>query len=311
MQHQHPHKTIPSYILPIIEVFIILGIFIIYGFVRINSLSLQIDSLTEDLALTNRELSNNTSKLAKNVTDLNKQTVGLSKTLTNTERSIAAVKTQVGGVEQSVGTISGTVNTLQKLAQIDPQLLNKYSKVYFLNENYTPTHLTDIPTEYLYSEQRREQFLTESWPYLENLLKGAKSAGVTIYVKSGYRSFAEQKSLKSSYSVTYGAGTANAFSADQGYSEHQLGTTIDFITTGIGGQLSGFGETKAYAWLLDNAHLYGFVLSYPKGNKYYIYEPWHWRFVGVKLATYLHTNNLNFYDIDQREIDTYRVNMFD
>lgn len=311
MQHQHPHKTIPSYILPIIGIFIVLGIFIIYGFVRINSLSLQIDSLTEDLALTNRELSNNTSQLAKNVTDLNKQTVGLSKTLTNTERSIAAVKTQVGGVEQSVGTISGTVNTLQKLAQIDPQLLNKYSKVYFLNENYTPTHLTDIPTEYLYSEQRREQFLTESWPYLENLLKNAKASGVTIYVKSGYRSFAEQKSLKTSYSVTYGAGTANAFSADQGYSEHQLGTTIDFITTGIGGQLSGFGETKAYTWLLDNAHLYGFVLSYPKGNKYYIYEPWHWRFVGVKLATYLHTNNLNFYDIDQRDIDTYRVNMFD
>jgi LAS superfamily LD-carboxypeptidase LdcB len=314
MDHKNIKHFLP-YAIPAGIVFVVLGGFLIYAFVRINSLTKNIDTLTHGLASTNVTLSFTTnqlsSQLSKNFTDLNKQTTGLSKTLTNTQQNIDAVKNQVGGVEQTVGTISGTVGTLQKLSQIDPQLLKKYSKVYFMNENYTPAHLTIAPTEYTYTDTRQEQFLTESWPYLKNLLDGAKSQGITLYIKSGYRSFAEQKSLKTSYSVIYGAGTANAFSADQGYSEHQLGTTLDFITTGTGGQLNGFDKTPSYEWLLNNAFRFGFILSYPKGNKYYIYEPWHWRFVGIKLATYLHDHQRNFYDLDQREIDTYLINTFD
>ena len=84
-----------------------------------------------------------------------------------------------------------------------------------------------------------------------------------------------------------------------------------FISTGQGGNLNGFDKTTAYTWLQGNAYRYGFIVSYPKANGYYIYEPWHWRFVGIRLATYLHNNNKNFYDLDQREIDTYLVNTFD
>jgi LAS superfamily LD-carboxypeptidase LdcB len=140
----------------------------------------------------------------------------------------------------------------------------------------------------------------------------ASSSGVQIYVFSAYRSFAEQKALKGIYTMEYGAGTANSFSADQGYSEHQLGTAVDLITPGQGGQLEDtFDQTKAYQWLVANAYKYGFELSYPKSNDYYVYEPWHWRYVGVKLATYLHDNHLNFYDVDQRTIDTYLINIWD
>jgi D-alanyl-D-alanine carboxypeptidase len=87
--------------------------------------------------------------------------------------------------------------------------------------------------------------------------------------------------LKSQYRVTYGAGTANSFSADQGYSEHQLGTTVDFTTPKVGGTLTGFDKTDSYKWLQNNAYKYGFILSYPSSNGYYIFEPWHWRFVGL------------------------------
>ena len=128
---------------------------------------------------------------------------------------------------------------------------------------------------------------------------------------SAYRSFGEQAALKSSYKVTYGAGTANSFSADQGYSEHQLGTTIDFTTGYLGANFAGFDKSDAYAWLLDNAYKYGFIISYPKTNAYYTYEPWHWRFVGKKLARYLHTTNERFYDLDQRTIDSYLITIFD
>jgi LAS superfamily LD-carboxypeptidase LdcB len=292
-------------------VFVLLGGVLIYSFVEINILTQRVDSLTLEVASTKHALLLNTNQLSKNFTDLSKTTAGLSTTLSSAQQNIDAVKNKVGGVEQVVGSISGTVNNLQKLAEVDPQLLKKYSKVYFLNENFTPAHLAIVPPDYTYSSSRPEQFLTESWPFLKNLLDSAKAQGVTLYIKSGYRSFTEQKSLKSSYSVIYGAGTANAFSADQGYSEHQLGTTVDFITTGLGGQLYGFDTTQSYEWLVNNAYRYGFILSYPKGNKYYIYEPWHWRFVGVKLATYLHDNHRNFYDMDQREIDKYLINTFD
>ncbi|MDE1966042.1 MAG: M15 family metallopeptidase, partial [Patescibacteria group bacterium] len=179
-------------------------------------------------------------------------------------------------------------------------------------ENYAPANLTLIPAADDYAANRPEQFLTKAWPFLGNMLNQAQADGVPLYVASAYRSFGTQAALKSEYTVTYGAGTANQFSADQGYSEHQLGTAVDLITTGMGGELSqAFDQTKAYAWLADNAYRYGFELSYPRGNAYYVYEPWHWRFVGVALATYLHDNGLHFYDLDQRVIDTYLLTIFD
>ncbi|MEK7495870.1 MAG: D-alanyl-D-alanine carboxypeptidase family protein, partial [Patescibacteria group bacterium] len=67
----------------------------------------------------------------------------------------------------------------------------------------------------------------------------------------------------------------------------------------------------ARLWLTENAYKYGFILSYPKQNTYYRFEPWHWRFVGVALATKLHDGNKYFYDLSQREIDQYLVSIFD
>lgn len=296
---------------PSVIVFIVLGSGLFYEYTRTLKLESRIDALTNELASSTAAITWNAYRLSQNITDLRTETLGLSNTIKYTQQNVDAVKNQVGGVAETVGSISGTVGNLQKLAEVDPELLKKYSKVYFMNENYVPAHLTKIPQDYVYNSKREEQFLTEANHNLVNLLLAAKANGVSLYVKSAYRSFAEQKSLKSTYSVVYGAGTANTFSADQGYSEHQLGTTLDFITIGLGGQLAGFDTTPAYTWLLDNAYLYGFILSYPKGNKYYVYEPWHWRFVGIKLATYLHTNGINFYDMDQREIDKYLVNTFD
>jgi LAS superfamily LD-carboxypeptidase LdcB len=190
-------KSFLPRVIPAGLVFIVLGGFLVYGFVRIFALTESVVSLTTELASTTEMLSQNDNRLLLNLTDLRAQTSGLSNTLSNTQQNIDAVKTQVGGVEQTVGSISGTVGTLQKLSQIDPELLKKYSKVYFMNENYTPAHLVDIPNDYLYSTLQTEQFLTEAWTFLRNLLETAKANGVTLYIKSAYRSFAEQQSLKS------------------------------------------------------------------------------------------------------------------
>ena len=86
---------------------------------------------------------------------------------------------------------------------------------------------------------------------------------------------------------------------------------VDFATPATGTGFAGFDKTPEYAWLLANAYKYGFEISYPQSNTYYEFEPWHWRFVGVALATTLHSRNEYFYDMDQREIDTYLADIFD
>ncbi len=213
--------------------------------------------------------------------------------------------------EEQIEKIDSTVGVLDKLAKTDPELLMKYSKVYFLNEHYMPEKLVVIDNAYLYSEGGDPKFFHGNvYPFLTDMLDAALEDDVPIWVTSAFRSFDTQRALKGAYTVTYGSG-ANTFAADQGYSEHQLGTTVDLTTEGLGGGIDGFETTPAYIWLQENAHKYGFILSYPENNNYYIFEPWHWRFVGTELATYLHKNDLHFYDMDQREIDEYLISFFD
>jgi D-alanyl-D-alanine carboxypeptidase len=200
---------------------------------------------------------------------------------------------------------------LEDLAKLDPELLAKYSKVYFLNENYEPPKVVAVPVEYRADPDKDLKIHKEVSPFLRRMLEAAEDDKVEIAVASAYRSFDQQAELKGQYSVTYGTSAANRFSADQGYSEHQLGTTIDFTSPEIGGGLNGFEGTEAFGWLEENAHRYGFILSYPEGNAYYAYEPWHWRFVGEDLARHLKKKKLSFYDMDQRDIDSYLGEIFD
>lgn len=212
--------------------------------------------------------------------------------------------------QERIDSISGTVGKLDKLSQLDPELLQKYSKVYFLNDNYAPSALIQVPEEWTFGGQE-EYFHKEAWPFLKEMLEDAAKDDINLRVVSGYRSFGTQAILKSNYAVRYGSG-ANAFSADQGYSEHQLGTTLDLTTEELaGGWSSSFESSEAFKWLTANAKKYGFTLSYPEGNTYYVYEPWHWRFVGEDLARDLEEDGKHFYDLDQRTIDAYLINIFD
>lgn len=211
--------------------------------------------------------------------------------------------------ENQIKEIAGTVGVLDKLSKTDKELLQKYSKVYFLNEHYVPDSLATVTPEYVFEVERVQKVHAKAWPFLESMIKAGREAGVELKIVSAYRSFGDQSVLKGAYTVTYGSG-ANKFSADQGYSEHQLGTAIDFTTEKLGAGFTQFDETLGYQWLVENAYKYGFTLSYPKGNSYYLFEPWHWRFVGTKLALRLHEEKENFYDLDQRIIDNYLISIF-
>ncbi|MDQ5922689.1 MAG: zinc D-Ala-D-Ala carboxypeptidase [Patescibacteria group bacterium] len=241
---------------------------------------------------------------------LNNKVTELEKAVVDTLAALAEEQENNSALRQRFYDIRDTVGELEKLSTTDKELLMKYSKVYFLNEHYVPLKISEIGEDYRTSKSTNYQIHSEVLPNLENLIEEGREDGVNILVQSAYRSFSTQSQLKSAYTVTYGTTTANRFSADQGYSEHQLGTTVDF-TSGTTGTLEGFDKTPEYAWLLENAHRYGFILSYPAGNAYYKFEPWHWRFVGIDLARDLKREEMNFYDMDQRVIDTYLTKIFD
>lgn len=236
---------------------------------------------------------------------------GLASTSEDFSKKLLEQQNQTSDFQNTISDITDTVGTLEKLSKTDKELLQKYSRVYFLNDNYVPMQLKDIDTEYLLDPKKDAEFHALALPYLERMINRAENAEVTLKIASAYRSFGTQSALKNGYLITYGSG-ANQFSADQGYSEHQLGTAVDLTEPGLVPALSvNFEKTKGFIWLENNAYKYGFVLSYPKNNNFYQYEPWHWRFVGVKLATKLHQEGINFSDMEQREIDTYLVKIFD
>jgi LAS superfamily LD-carboxypeptidase LdcB len=263
------------------------------------------------------------NELLKTKADFASTTKNLNGVINSLQENLAAVTAQKDDFEQKyldqlgrmnlldtqVQNIQSLVSVLDKLQKTDKELLEKYSKVYFLNENYTPAALIKIDSQYTYYPENDSLFYLGAWPFLQDLMKAANADGIDLKIISAYRSFGTQTEIKARHTMIYGSG-ANSFSADQGYSEHQLGTTVDLTTQSVGATFSGFEKTPAYSWLLANAYKYGFILSYPENNQYYQFEPWHWRFVGRELAKFLHDQGKNFYDLDQREIDQYLISIF-
>ncbi len=268
-------------------------------FALAESLNNKIDILNDDLGAVRRDLA---------IAVAQRDHLGLQ--YNDAMEKYLGEKARMDDLNSQIGQIKGSVDTLEKLKAIDEELLKKYSKIYFLNENYIPESLDAINPDYAYNPDENYLIHSKVWPFLQVMLAAAKADGVDIKIISAYRSFGQQSAIKSSYEIIYGTG-ANRFSADQGYSEHQLGTTVDFTNSKIGASFSGFEKSDTYEWLRQNAYQYGFTLSYPENNDYYQFEPWHWRFVGRDLAEKLHSEGKHFYDLDQREINEYLISFFD
>jgi D-alanyl-D-alanine carboxypeptidase len=117
-----------------------------------------------------------------------------------------------------------------------------------------------------------------------------------LILNSGFRTYKNQQSLYNRTRDTRGLVVAEKLSARPGYSEHQLGLAADFSVKGQGCVIMVcFGNTEAGRWLADNAHEYGFILRYPKGYKPitgFQYEPWHFRYLGIELATEMKTKGI-------------------
>ena len=136
----------------------------------------------------------------------------------------------------------------------------------------------------------------------------AAADGVTVWMQSGYRSVKYQTSLyekKTQYYLNKGYDNAAAKEKaaavvnPPGYSEHNCGLAADLNSPEHTGLDEGFEKTAAFRWLCAHAGDYGFILRYPKDAEdktEIIYEPWHWRYVGVENAAKINASGLCFED---------------
>lgn len=262
--------------------------------------------LTESLIQSKTDVKNREKDIADLTANLNSE----KDTNTLLSQSLNSEQAKNAAFASQILNIASTVGTLKKLSETDRELLKKYSRVYFLSENYVPAKLSPIDAAYLFDKTKLQQFHSDALPFLMRMLSESRASSGTLEIVSAYRSFSDQVAVKSGYKFLYGSG-ANQFSADQGYSEHQLGTAIDFTVKKLDGLSLQLEKQPEYEWLANNAYRFGFVLSYPKNNGYYQFEPWHWRFVGIQLAKKLHDENKHFYDLTQRDIDSYLISIFD
>ena len=159
-----------------------------------------------------------------------------------------------------------------------------------LPSDYVPDDLELLSLKY---SNKNKYLRKEAKYYYEKLSNDALSLEYKIIVVSAYRDYNYQYELHNEYVKNKGIEYALLCSARPGYSEHQTGLAIDVM--GSNNDYDLFEDSIEFEWMRDNAHKYGFILRYPKDKvdiTGYKYEPWHYRYVGIKAATEIYNNDL-------------------
>ena len=121
-----------------------------------------------------KELQTTKSDLASTTASFTTAAQQQSDALTNEQSKNAQLEAQLSELNNSFGTqinsLSTTVGTLSKLASTDPELLEKYSKVFFLSENYVPAKLANIDPSYVYGTKTL-QFQSDALPFLTAMIQ--------------------------------------------------------------------------------------------------------------------------------------------
>lgn len=174
------------------------------------------------------------------------------------------------------------------------------TQTYGLSRDYAPQDLV-LLTDYLpvnvtlgYPTEIRQIAIGP----LVQMVADMQNSGLEPFIISGYRSYAAQAISWDKWNREEPERAA-ILSARPGHSEHQLGTTVDFGSPELADIVgiadiefhTYFYQTSEGIWLAENAHRYGFTLSYPRGAQEltgFFYEPWHFRYVGQEMATFLH-----------------------
>ena len=207
----------------------------------------------------------------------------------NNTSSDEAVNNPVSNIPYSSEESSSEEVYKPDLDSWEMMLVNKWNP---LPEGYKP-ELAAVKSEYSRGGRTDYRFDARAVDALHDLCKASKKDGVNLFIISPYRTNATQESLFNRELAEVKAQYPNMTDAEAREkaatevaapwtSEHQSGLAVDFNSVE-----QSFDKTKEYKWLSENAHLYGFIMRYPKEKEdktAVIYEPWHYRYVGIENA---------------------------
>ena len=178
------------------------------------------------------------------------------------------------------------INTLENYTDITT-IVNKYNQ---LPEETVFDDLVVVPKPY--SNNGKKHVRSVMFEPLKQMIDAAKTDGIKLTVISAFRDVNTQKSLFNNYKKKNGLDYALMYSAKPRHSEHELGLAVDLNTT-----QPKFKKTKEYVWLKDNAYKYGFIERYPEHKEFitgFAYEPWHYRYLGIDIATKIYIENITY-----------------
>lgn len=197
---------------------------------------------------------------------------------------------QANGMESDEGSeaAAGLGDTSAVSQQSDWRLILVNANV-SLPQDYVPeTETADDATG--------KALQTEAAEAYRQMAQAALQDGVSLMLCSGYRSVDYQQGLfdkkvqqylSDGLSQEEAEAKAATVVAVPGHSEHNTGLAADIVTPDHQMLDTAFEETPAFAWLSEHAAEHGFILRYPKDKSAItgiIYEPWHYRYVGVENA---------------------------
>lgn len=171
-------------------------------------------------------------------------------------------------------------------------IVNKYN---YISKSYLPSNLINI---------NGLNINKEAYDAYLKMKTAMNKEKLNIRIISAYRSYDYQEELYERYLKNEKQEIVDTYSARPGFSEHHTGLAIDIDNTKL--DFNKFYLTKEFIWMNNNAHKYGFILRYPKDKEKitgYKYEPWHYRYLGVEIASYIKENNLTYEEYYYEFID--------
>lgn len=160
-----------------------------------------------------------------------------------------------------------------------------------LTKDFEPDDLVSIDEEYAADDTQAGSRIAVN-AFIE-MYKDAQKEGYDLVINSSYRSYQDQEEVCNTYRDLYGDNYVTNYVAMPGFSEHQTGLSFD-----IGSKDTNvFAESDEYTWIQENAHKYGFIQRFPEEYEAvtgFRAEPWHYRYVGKKIASYIYENNISF-----------------
>lgn len=206
---------------------------------------------------------------------------------TKTTKNTAAKKTTTKKSEPWKNVnMRGIPKVLDTLKKDDGDKLVLVNKLHAVSKKYKPTDMVTMDNSL--TTWSNLELKEDAYKAYKKMYKAAKKKGFNLKVCSAYRSYSTQKSLYNNSMKNRGKKITNVRSAYPGRSEHHTGYAIDITSASMGwGLTQDFADYADGKWINEHCSDYGFILRYPKGKTDitgYAYEPWHFRYVGVKAA---------------------------